>query len=329
MSLAYNSNGDPTPESLQADIARANLHRMRGDYKGAIDQCLSVLKRAPEDHDAHILIGDIYAEQGDLGQATQWYELALDLHPKDDATKSKLAAVKERQRQRDAASAAEQIGLPSDKPSYGLYAGVLCVVFAAVAIGAFLLGQRQEATRPEMRTIAAVAPETGATGTEPGLTTPESPAALSLPDQDRQLVATLQSRMPPGTTVISALEDPRDRSLVATVGIRAEDSDRTVTAEVGRIALTNLPTAPRISVRVVKNGKLTYVGTVERDRMLIAETPEWRNANPSAEAYLIQMLTHEWPPAPDAATGTSVPGGTDPGTAPIDPNTPTANPTTP
>jgi len=310
MSLAHNP-GDPTPEALQADIARANLLRMRGDYKGAVDQCLSVLKRAPDDHDAHILIGDIYAEQGDLGQATQWYELALDLMPKDAATQSKLSAVRERQRQRDAASAAEQIGLPSDRPSYGLYAGVLTVVFAAVAIGAFLLGQKQDSGRPSMQTVAAVAPnEAPATNPEPEQTpAPDTgtSTAPQLPEEDRQLAAALQSRVSAGTTVIAAQEDPRDRTLIATVTARPEDPDRSVAAEVGQVALNHSTTSPRVAVRIVKGGKVAYIATVERERMMIAIASQYPEGPEGLAAYLAQMLSNEWPiaGAADSAAGTS------------------------
>jgi len=64
---------DPSErERLYPELGRANLLRLRGDYDGAIHQCLSVLKRMPDDLSAHILVADIYAESGDLHQASQW-----------------------------------------------------------------------------------------------------------------------------------------------------------------------------------------------------------------------------------------------------------------
>src|SRR5579872_6736771 len=77
--------------TFDADLARANLLRMRADYKRAEDLCLTILKSNPKSAATHSLLGDIYSDQGQLEQAAQWYGLSLDLDPSSMADKQKLA----------------------------------------------------------------------------------------------------------------------------------------------------------------------------------------------------------------------------------------------
>ena len=72
------------------EIARANLLRMKGEYEQAIEICLSILRRFPSNETAHALLGDIYADQGKLDDAIQWYELLVELAPNNAVYSAKL-----------------------------------------------------------------------------------------------------------------------------------------------------------------------------------------------------------------------------------------------
>jgi hypothetical protein len=63
------------------ELARANLLRMQGRYEEAIEVCRRVMGRFPSNETVHALLGDIYADQGKLEDAIQWYELLVELSP--------------------------------------------------------------------------------------------------------------------------------------------------------------------------------------------------------------------------------------------------------
>ncbi|OWU64610.1 MAG: hypothetical protein CBB60_008950, partial [Armatimonadetes bacterium Cent15-Ar3] len=66
---------------LRDEMSRINLLRIRGDISSAKTLCLATLKKYPASVDAHTMMGDLHAEQADLGPAAEWYALALDLDP--------------------------------------------------------------------------------------------------------------------------------------------------------------------------------------------------------------------------------------------------------
>ena len=84
-----------TAENIGPLLARANLLRMRGQWSDAADVCAEVLRLAPQNANAHSLLGDIYQDQGRPEEARQWYHLALELHPGSEADRAKLARTEE------------------------------------------------------------------------------------------------------------------------------------------------------------------------------------------------------------------------------------------
>jgi len=277
-------------ERMYPELAKANLLRIRGDYKGAIEQCLSILKRFPDDHDAHVLIADIYAEQGDLGQSAQWYELAIDLTPNSKSDRDKLAQLQQRIRDREAASAAQQLGLPPEKPPIGLYVGVMGVIAVVVAIGSYILGQKTTAVPTKSKPAVAQAisapaePETSGAASD----APVPVQTSSLIEEDRLIQQALNGLMPNGTILMSAMQDPRNRGLVITASIRPEDEERGTAAEIAKTALSQYVSAPGVIVRLVKYGRLALVATVTRDRLAGVDGAS------DASAIANALLTEEW-----------------------------------
>lgn len=121
------------------DLARANLMRMRGEFKTAQEICLAILRRYPNNHTANMLLGDIAAEEGDLDQAAEWFELALDIVPDHAETKKKLAAIREELARRQAKTTVAELGIPKRSGPIALYvglAGIVAVFAIAAAINA-------------------------------------------------------------------------------------------------------------------------------------------------------------------------------------------------
>ena len=81
--------------SLEYLLAQANLFRMQAKWEEAEKKCIEILRKDPNNYDAHSLLGDIYRDQGRYEDAAQWYQLALDLNPESQKEPEKLAQLKE------------------------------------------------------------------------------------------------------------------------------------------------------------------------------------------------------------------------------------------
>jgi hypothetical protein len=93
-----------TPKQLDDDakriLASANLHRIRGRWHAATEACMDALCIEPDNVSAHSLMGDIYADQGRLDDAIQWYCLALDLDSESVSDRQKLTkAIEDRKKE--------------------------------------------------------------------------------------------------------------------------------------------------------------------------------------------------------------------------------------
>jgi len=79
-----------TPEGVEAMLAEANLFRSRGQFEEAISACMRILQRDANHAAAHSLIADIYRDQGNYREALNWFKLAVELNPDNEADKRKL-----------------------------------------------------------------------------------------------------------------------------------------------------------------------------------------------------------------------------------------------
>jgi len=129
------------------ELARANLLRMQGRYEEAIEICRRIMGRFPSNETVHALLGDIYADQGNLEDAIQWYELLVELAPTNVHYNAKLHQL----RAMHAAQVAPPPPVPEPeakpaKPKTLAY--VLFGVLALILIGAsFVAGARMNALR--------------------------------------------------------------------------------------------------------------------------------------------------------------------------------------
>jgi len=74
-------------------LAAANLLRTRKQTELALNKCMEVLRRQPDNASAHSLLGDICRDQGRLHEAAEWYKLALQYDPSNIADRDKLDAL--------------------------------------------------------------------------------------------------------------------------------------------------------------------------------------------------------------------------------------------
>lgn len=146
------------------ELARANLLRMQGQYEEAIEVCRRIMGRFPSNETVHALLGDIYADQGKLEDAIQWYELLVELAPTNVHYSAKLHNL----RAMHAAQVAPPPPIPEPevkpaKPKTLAYAlfGVLglILVSASFVAGARMNATRQAAEEPVKPVQSGFAPE--------------------------------------------------------------------------------------------------------------------------------------------------------------------------
>lgn len=316
-------------ERLYPELGRANLLRLRGDYDGAVHQCLSVLKRMPDDIDAHVLVADIFAESGDLNQAAQWYDLALEIEPGNRGIKQKLEKVKERSSHRDIAETAEQLGLPPDTPHMGMIAGGVAALVLLISIASFVLGQKNSrlGTEKTLRVPITAPPKMGsgtpdsvankdASNDIPAEKSPLVPSASGqsglgvLAQEDRSLTVTLSERTPLGMHISTVSEDPRSKVVILTYTVRPDEDARKIGSELAKAALDQVTDAITITLRGIRNEKLSYIADVSRDSVTSAYSAANNAPDTASDAYLSKVLSNEWS-APNPTTN-STPGNAAP-----------------
>ena len=127
--------GDSMSSKFDADLAKANLLRMRAEFRKAEEVCIGILKTYPNSAATPTLLGDIYSDQGLLEQAAQWYELSLDLDPSSLADKQKLDDVREQMQERDHISSVEQLGLPERRSNQTIWNVAMAAGILVIALG--------------------------------------------------------------------------------------------------------------------------------------------------------------------------------------------------
>lgn len=294
--LSEESGIGGTDGTVYNDLARANLLRMRGDYKPAADVCLSILKKHPNNATAHTLLGDIYAEQGDLKQAAEWYEIALDVSPDSIADKNKLATVRERMAEKEAAATAQQIGIPQPEPKGQQKVALMTILIIVVGVAAFFVGgmmQRGSAQAPGVINTPIDVEASGdptrqqvpeADPKGDGEITPSQSAELG-PAGDDAVLARLRSSLRDGKRILSASEDPRGPYLLLTVRGVAKEAPDTAITNFAVAAFEVFPNYSMITVRVVQGAALVMVADVTRAAYEQAEETEGA----------VPALSNRWP----------------------------------
>jgi tetratricopeptide (TPR) repeat protein len=252
------STSDALEDSAEPELARANLLRMRGQFDDARAVCMGILKRLPGDVTAHVLLGDIFAEQGQLDEARQWYELGLDLRPESLALAAKRDEIKKRLEDRQAAKTIQQLGLsPTKSRATSVLVGTSLFV-AVVGIAGFFAG-RSLKSQPAPAPQPAI--EVGAAPIAKPASTPEPKAEPSTDPapgpwraaEDDALLARIQKECEDGNLVRQAIALTSSRSAILSVSTNDEAALKRLTSQI----FAKLTDVDSVTVRVFNAGVLT------------------------------------------------------------------------
>lgn len=310
-----------TDEQVHGDLAQANLLRMRKDFKGAEDLCLSILRRFPNNASANVLLGDIAAERQDWAQAAEWYDLALDLIPDNASVRGKLNEMRQKEQEVTQSQSVEQIGLPVRKFPWtmvGAMVGFLILVGVLTA-AAFNAGRDHgvansapvvlkpedtpENTKSKM--------EVQKTPDEPKSDTPAATSSGEIADR----IASAAGLQAPRITQFAI--DARDKSISLTFQLQGQSDDEwEARAKLVTSCFQNVAECQKVTLTVVREGNTVGNHNVDRSKYADAQDQAWQdehkdNALAVAEYYFGRVVVH-----PDEPVTPSEGDGTNPEEAP-------------
>jgi hypothetical protein len=236
------------PRLIAATLAEANLARMRANWEEAEARCIDVMRKDPNNLEAHSLLGDLFRDQDRLDDAAQWYRLALDINGNSNVDRAKLKSV-----EREINRRAGHTGPLRDQPSLTGEIGtqrllgaspvtwvrVLTIVSVLFVIGVGIvllaLGARPHRTTQATRPVASTTGGPAIAVPRPVTPAPR-PGPIDLVDQPDGARVGLQSAMTPHEMLV--------RQQLARSGVLGE------TTSVVSIAIS--PGAERIDVVLLR-----------------------------------------------------------------------------
>ncbi|MEQ1932394.1 MAG: hypothetical protein ABL962_00745 [Fimbriimonadaceae bacterium] len=280
------------------ELAKANLLRMRKEFKQSEDICLSILRRFPNNASANELLGDIMVERGDLEQSVEWYELALDIVPDSDAIKEKLATVRKQQAEVQTTQTAENLGIThTKKPPYAtIFAVAAGMIVCLLAIGMVMRQQntaKQENPKPldinSSKALESLVNRDPVVKTDP-VSTEES--YVSHPELAKKL--SLELSLAPGK--LKDVESGEINNGVRLTLVIQDDDEWITRAKLVQKAFEFAADAPTVELIVEKNFEKAGNLLVERVKYESFLTPEWKqNSGGSDEALVELFFGHKMP----------------------------------
>lgn len=299
------SPAEGSDAAIYAELARANLLRMRGDYKAALEQCRTILRKFPNNVSANQLLGDLCQETGDLEQAKEWYELALDIAPNHAQLQKKLKDVRERLEHQETQGLVDQLGLPPSKPKNGLMAAGLAVMVLAVGGIAYVIGtNKQKVDAPLPKPTVSNAPATNPQSTNPDVENPVQDPPTTAPvttpaqgsSEETALAQLIGQRSTHGAKLVGLVIDPRTSQLTLTYRVATGEDRKAIGAELAGVTFDNSPTTRLIAIRAVENDAVVYVADARREAYEETKSDAWKAANGNdPAAFAKHLLTQEWP----------------------------------
>ncbi len=245
------------------ELAKANLLRMRKEFKPAEDICLAILRRFPNNASANTLLGDLAAEKGELEQAVEWYELSLDIVPDSAEVKLKLETLRQELALRQTQATVATLGIPTKKAPVGLYVMIVTLVAAFAIAGVVLANRNQTTGKDPNKTLVVNEPGPART---PSKTDPieEEPKPVKYSEDEALSKAVAEATGIGNRVLMASVAEPGGsvRLVLHEVGADGEWMTR---AKVVMEAFKQRPDAPKVEVQYLKTGDGTpEIKIVER-----------------------------------------------------------------
>lgn len=306
--------------SQHADLARANVLRLRGDFTEAEALCVRVLEFDPNNADVHTLLGDIASTRDNIDQAFEHYSLALQLDPTSSDVARKLEEARTLKANRDLAQTVEQIGLPprSAFPWGTLAFAAFSLICLAVVVGFALrhpspnhtlgtpvvvsvpadsiLTPQTSKGDPDTQSAISAKPLPDAKVPHPGGETGTPSGTSSVAGEDRAIQQMLAERSNLGSRLQSVTQDPRNHQVIVTFSLTEGEDARRLGAQFARTILEQINETQVVTVRATQNGTLIFVADATRARYLESLAEQRKSATPDrADSMGDEIFSNEWP----------------------------------
>lgn len=262
---------DTQNPSIDADLAKANLLRLRGDYAAAHKLCMAILDRATQDPTVAALLGDIAAEQGNYESAAQWYEVAVD-GGAGVGIADKLTAIQLRIKERDARNTEKAVGLPprTHVPLsllLGTSVVVILLLVAAYVLGAakhqapVASGQQGPIVLPRIDSPTPTKANESKVGPPP-----VPPSSAPVPVIDPDLATAFANADGVLSKVTGAELDPRSHTVTITAPADPGEDTRTLAASLAGAVFERVKDAQSVTIRVTRLLKPVLVADATREK---------------------------------------------------------------
>lgn len=288
-----------TESSIEQELGRANLMRMRGQSKDAIDACLAILRKAPNNVTAHSMLGDIYYDLDDLRQAAEWYELASHLDPSATREKQLLERIRERVKQKDQLQTLQQLGVETKTPPLNRYlfgAIMVLLVLGTVGVVAITVMNQNRSKPSAIQNPIVVPPSTTPTDNNP--TTPIKTEVPTAPPQtlvaaDEEALTAIKQG-PNASLIIGCQVLPDASRLVVTARPADGQSDLVTALLVASDVFVHRASTRSATIRLVKDGVIVFSGQITRDGYTEAQGLS-SQTSPDLESIARQAFPDAWP----------------------------------
>jgi hypothetical protein len=112
--------------------------------------------------------------------------------------------------------------------------------------------------------------------------------------QDETLLTAIKERTKFAKNIISIQDDPRNRSMVVTYSVAPDEHGRYTGAMVALTALEYHGKAALVTLRGVRNGILTYMGDVTREKVLLAQGEKGSLSDLADHSWIDDVLENEY-----------------------------------
>ncbi len=262
-SAALDANNPYSAGQFEADLARVNVLRLRGDLSAAERECRAILGHKPESEQAHALMGDIKLDQGDLEVAAEWFEIAASHAPDSSLLRSRAAAIRQRREEQEMVAAAKRLGMPTSRGKIQAFAATILLIVTAISIVAFILGG-QLGNRSRVQTIRDPLELTNAPETEKPTAVPPAVTGFQLPGGDRRLLEFLRGVPSLGDRVLNANTDPRGPRIQVALEAPPGEFTRDALADDAALVLVRRPEANDVTIRYLRDGQALAMADLNR-----------------------------------------------------------------
>ena len=260
-----------TANAIDQELGRANLLRMRGQSKEAIELCLAILRKAHNNVTAHSLLGDIYYDQDDLRQAAEWYELASQLDPKAERERQLLERIRQRMKDKEQIQTLEHLGVETKAPAVNRYliGGIVAIIL--VGIAGYAIGTAATNNAPTNSGTVSKPITVPPRQENTDLTQPENPITEPSPafnDTNTETEVAALALLKTGKNaqlILDCVELPDKSALIVTARPQAEESAYVTAILVASDVFTTLSETRQATIRLVQDGKVVFSGEVTRD----------------------------------------------------------------